>query len=388
MIARLIDLGRASLAAAGVAVGDIPAVGIGCGGPLDPRTGVIHDLAQPPGLARRAAHGDGVGRLRPSRLRRQRRDRRRARRVALGRRPGAHRPRVSHDLDGHRRGCHRGWRPAARAQRQRRGARPPERPLRRLALPVRTPRLSRGIRVGHEHRPPGTRGARRPRRRLDAARPPRCTGDDHRPRCRRGRGARRSARRGGLGCDDRGPGRARRLVPRRLRPGGGDPRWRRHARRRTAPPARRGARAPGGDDAHARHADRPRRARRPARRPGRGRGRAGTSRAGPPGAAKEPRPDDRPKDHRPGRSADAPSDIVLGIREHCSSSRPPSSSRHRSPPTPRTSSARSRPAARSSRSATAGARPTRSTSPRSSSAAIGASAAAGGAVALDRPVGR
>ena len=49
MIARLIDLGRASLAAAGVAVGDIPAVGIGCGGPLDPRTGVIHDPPNLPG---------------------------------------------------------------------------------------------------------------------------------------------------------------------------------------------------------------------------------------------------------------------------------------------------------------------------------------------------
>ena len=49
MIARLIDLGRASLTAAGVAVGDIPAVGIGCGGPLDPRTGVIHDPPNLPG---------------------------------------------------------------------------------------------------------------------------------------------------------------------------------------------------------------------------------------------------------------------------------------------------------------------------------------------------
>jgi glucokinase len=49
MIARLIELGRESLTEAGVAIADTPAVGIGCGGPLDPSSGRIHDPPNLPG---------------------------------------------------------------------------------------------------------------------------------------------------------------------------------------------------------------------------------------------------------------------------------------------------------------------------------------------------
>jgi glucokinase len=47
-IGRIVELARSVLAEAGVTVDDLAGVGVGCGGPLDPVAGVIHD---PPGLA-------------------------------------------------------------------------------------------------------------------------------------------------------------------------------------------------------------------------------------------------------------------------------------------------------------------------------------------------
>jgi glucokinase len=47
MIARLVELGRRAVAESGVPWSAIPAVGIACGGPLDPKAGIIQS---PPGL--------------------------------------------------------------------------------------------------------------------------------------------------------------------------------------------------------------------------------------------------------------------------------------------------------------------------------------------------
>ena len=47
MIARLVEMGRRSIAAAEVAIGGLDAVGVGCGGPLDARAGII---LSPPNL--------------------------------------------------------------------------------------------------------------------------------------------------------------------------------------------------------------------------------------------------------------------------------------------------------------------------------------------------
>ena len=49
MISRLLELGRDAVVAAGVAWQDVPAVGIACGGPLDPVAGVIQSPPNLPG---------------------------------------------------------------------------------------------------------------------------------------------------------------------------------------------------------------------------------------------------------------------------------------------------------------------------------------------------
>ena len=49
MIDRLVILGRAAVDAAGVPWARIPAIGIACGGPLDPATGVIQSPPNLPG---------------------------------------------------------------------------------------------------------------------------------------------------------------------------------------------------------------------------------------------------------------------------------------------------------------------------------------------------
>jgi glucokinase len=49
MIRRLVDLGRESVEAAGIAWESIPAIGIACGGPLDPESGVIQSPPNLPG---------------------------------------------------------------------------------------------------------------------------------------------------------------------------------------------------------------------------------------------------------------------------------------------------------------------------------------------------
>jgi glucokinase-like ROK family protein len=49
MIDRLIQMGRAAVATAGLEVGDLAAVGVGCGGPLDPVRGVVLNALNNPG---------------------------------------------------------------------------------------------------------------------------------------------------------------------------------------------------------------------------------------------------------------------------------------------------------------------------------------------------
>jgi glucokinase len=49
MIERLIALGRDALAEAGIRIEDTPAIGVACGGPLDPRRGIIQDPPNLPG---------------------------------------------------------------------------------------------------------------------------------------------------------------------------------------------------------------------------------------------------------------------------------------------------------------------------------------------------
>ena len=49
MIARAVDMGRAAIAEASVTMADVEAIGISCGGPLDPARGVVHNALNNPG---------------------------------------------------------------------------------------------------------------------------------------------------------------------------------------------------------------------------------------------------------------------------------------------------------------------------------------------------
>ena len=49
MIERIVGMGQAAIVEAGLEIADIKAIGIGCGGPLDPVRGVVHHALNNPG---------------------------------------------------------------------------------------------------------------------------------------------------------------------------------------------------------------------------------------------------------------------------------------------------------------------------------------------------
>ena len=137
---------------------DVVGVGIGAGGPLDTRLGILTAPPHLPGWLRGAAGCASRARLRAARRTGERRDGGRRGRAPLrgGRRDEPYG--LSDDLDRGRRRDRDRWPSLSRRERQRRRARPRNGRLRRPALPRLRPQgLSRGLCLGHLDRRAGGR---------------------------------------------------------------------------------------------------------------------------------------------------------------------------------------------------------------------------------------